>query len=36
MAIFHDIYKGFTLNLPENVKALKVKLYLSLINISKT
>ena len=36
MAIFQDIFKGFALTLPENVKALKVILYLSLINTSKT
>ena len=36
MAIFKDIYKGFTTTLTENVKALKVKLYLSLISTSKT
>ena len=36
MATFKDIYKGFTLTLTENVKSLKVKLYLTLINTSKT
>ena len=36
MATFQDIYKGFTITLTENVKALKVKLYLSLIRTSKT